>query len=233
VELTQIQPPAQILELGTGPGIATLPFAQLDFFLLGLEPNPEAADLAQKICVEYPRVTIQKTTFEEWEVEPERFEAILAATSWHWIASEISYPKAHIALKDQGWLILLWNTPPQISDEIYRQLDEIYQRLAPSIPAYARFETIESQAEHFRQFGQDIIKSGYFENLIYEDKVYKVIYSIEDYLALLSTLSVYIALESDKRTILFDQLGEALAKINGDYLELSYLSAFHLAKKRV
>jgi SAM-dependent methyltransferase len=166
VELTQIQPPAQILELGTGPGIATLPFAQLDFFLLGLEPNPEAADLAQKICVEYPRVTIQNTTFEEWEIEPERFEAILAATSWHWIASEISYPKAHIALKDQGWLILLWNTPPQISDEIYRQLDEIYQRLTPSIPAYARFETIGSQAEHFRQFGQDIIKSGSFEYII-------------------------------------------------------------------
>ncbi len=57
-------------------------------------------------------------------------------------------------------------------------------------------------------------------------------YSIDDYLTLLSTLSPYIALDSQQRDILFNDLRDALSKNLGDTIETSYLSAFHVAWKK-
>lgn len=55
-------------------------------------------------------------------------------------------------------------------------------------------------------------------------------YSIDDYLGLLSTLSPYIALETQQRKALFASLKAALEKHCGN-LQLSHLSAFHLVQK--
>jgi len=231
VELAQLFDRAHILELGCGPGIATLPFAQLGFSLHSLEPNQEAAQIAKDNCANYPNVEIQNISFEEWELEYDRFDAVLAATSWHWITPEVAYSKTVAALKENGWLILLWNTPPHPSDEICQRLDHVYDDLNSAIPIYARYEDRETHTEHFRKFGQDLIDSSCFKDLVYEYLVCEVTYSIDDYLALLSTLSAYIALESYQRDALFDQLKTQLEKVCGDLIPLSYLSAFHVAQK--
>ncbi len=232
VELAQLGPSAKILELGCGPGIATVPLAQLGFSLVSVEPNPEAANLAKQHCAEYPNVTVLNTTFEEWDAERDHFDAVIATTSWHWITSEIAYPKTHKVLKDQGHLILLWNTPPQLSYERYQPLEAIYQTLAPTMPIPARYETLENQQENFKYFGQEILGSGYFEKLDFDCKAYSLVYTITDYLALLSTLSPYIALEPETRTQLFEELATELSKTGSDRLDLTYLSAFHVAQKK-
>ncbi|MEE3719044.1 class I SAM-dependent methyltransferase [Tumidithrix elongata RA019] len=243
---THASVPAKILELGCGPGIATLPFAQLGFSMVSLEPNLEASQIAKENCAQYPNVEIQNISFEEWEVESgsmhpdreafpkeigNRFDAVLAATSWHWIPPEVAYPKTWTALKEKGALILLWNTPPQLSYEIYQDLDRVYQNLAPSIPPYARYEPVETQIDHFGKFGQGILDSGRFTNLVYDKLVCEVTYSLDDYLALLSTLSAYIVLDPETRNTLFEGLRAELEKICGDRLPLSYVSALHVAQK--
>lgn len=232
VDLAQLPANAHLLELGCGPGIATVPFAQLGFSLVSLEPNPEAFLLALQNCAPYPQVTIQNRTFEEWELERDRFDAVLAATAWHWFSPEIAYSKAAATLKEQGKLILLWNTAPQPTPEIYSALAEVYQRLAPALSSTACYEPRATQQEHLRNFSQDILTSGHFCNLIYEDATYSITYEIEDYLALLSTLSQYIALEPLMRNQLLEGLRTQLTKICGDRIPLSYLCAFHLAQKR-
>jgi len=110
VEVAQLPADAAILEVGCGPGTATIGFAQLGFSMVCLEPSLEACQLAQQNCASYSTVEIRNTTFEEWELETERFHALLAATSFHWVSPEIGYPKADAALQNNGFLILLWNT---------------------------------------------------------------------------------------------------------------------------
>lgn len=97
VELAQLPANAQILELGCGPGIATVPFAQLGFSMVCLEPSPESCQLARLNCAQYPNVEILNTTFEEWELEAERFNAVFAATSFHWMPPEIATSKSAAA----------------------------------------------------------------------------------------------------------------------------------------
>jgi len=228
VELAQLPQNAAILEVGCGPGTATTAFAQLGFSMVCLEPSQNSSQLAQQNCSPYPNVEIINTSFEEWPLEPGKFDAVLAATSFHWVSPEIGYSKAADALKDHCSLILLWNMTPQPEYEVYQRLHEVYQAQAPTLE---RYEEQEAQEKHLRRFGKAVIDSGRFQDLVSEQLRCDVTYSIDDYLTLLSTLSPYIALDSQQRNSLFTSLRETLEKHCGSSVEISYLSAFHVAKK--
>ncbi len=230
IELAQLQKDAIILEVGCGPGTATTVFARLGFEMVCLEPSQESCQLARLNCAQYPDVEIVNTTFEEWELEPKRFNAVLAATSFHWVSPEIGYPKAANALKDNGSLILLWNTAPLPNYEVYQVLNEVYQAQAPSLARY-HDEERGTQEENLRRFGQTVIDSGQFKDLVSEQLACEVTYSIDDYLALLSTLSPYIRLDPLYRNSLFEGLREVLERRCTRSIQVSYLSAFHIAQK--
>lgn len=227
VEVAQLQKDAIILEIGCGPGVATVRFARVGCSMICLEPSFEACELARQNCAPYPNVEIINTTFEEWKLETKRFNAVLAANSFHWLPPEIGYSKADAALQDNGSLILLWNMTPQPSYEIYQALNEVYQIQSPSL---GRYEERGTQEEILRSFGQNVIDSGQFKNLVSEQLACEITYSIDDYLALLSTLSPYIKLDPQKRDSLFEGLREVLERC-GRSIQVSYLSAFHIAQK--
>ncbi len=228
VEVAQLPSDAIVLEVGCGPGIATIAFAQLGFSMVCLEPSQEACCLARQNCAQCPNVEITNTTFEEWKLETERFHAVLAATAWHWVPPEIGYPKAAAALQENSSLILLWNMTPQLPYDVYQALHEVYQTQAPSL---ARYEDRETQEKILRGIGQNVIDSGYFKNLVSEQLACEVTYSIDDYLTLLNTFSPYMMLYPQKREALFEGLREVLERSYPSSIQLSYLSAFHIAQK--
>ena len=229
VELAKISKNTQILEIGCGPGTATTEFAKLGCSMVCLEPSREACDLARENCQGFANVEIINTTFEEWELQPNRFDIVLAATSFHWVSPELGYPKLEQILKDDGNLILLSNKEPQPSYEVYQILDEVYQKHAPSL---SRYEDRGTHERILRGLGENVVKSGLFRDLVFECMECDRTYSIDDYLTLLSTLSPYIVLDSQKRGDLFNDLREALVKNLGDTIETSYISAFHILWKK-
>lgn len=224
VTLAQLSSDATILEVGCGPGNATVAFAQFGFSMTCLEPNQDFCHLAQRNCTPYPKVKICNTSFEEWKLEANQFNAVLSANAFHWIPPEIGYSKAADTLQDSGFLILLWNMTPEPRYEVYQALKEVYQAYAPSL---VRYEGAETQAEILRGFGQDVINSGCFRELVTEQIACEVIYSIDDYLNLLSTLR---RLEPQTKELLFTGLREKLENF-GDSVHLSFLSAVHVARK--
>lgn len=224
IVLAQLSSDASILEVGCGSGNATVAFAQSGFLMTCLEPNQDFYRLAQRHCTSYPNVTVHNTSFEEWELEEKQFNAVLAANAFHWISPEIRYAKAASALRDDGFLILLWNLTPEPNHEIYQAVKEVYQVYAPSL---VRYEGAEVQSEILKRFGQEILDSGYFKEWVVEQTACEVTYGIEDYLKLLSTLR---RLEPQTKALLFAGLREKLEKF-GDSLQLSFLSAVHVARK--
>lgn len=180
--------------------------------------------LAQQRCAPYPNIAIHHTTFEEWEVPATQFDAVLAANSWHWLAPEIKYAKAAAALRKDGHLILLWNLTPELRAEVYQAIESVFQAHAPSL---ARYEGAEIQAEILQGFGQEILDSGYFDNLVIEQTASTVTYNIDRYLQLLSTFG---RLEPPAQELLFAGLRSQLAKF-GDRVQLSFLSAACIARK--
>lgn len=228
VEVAQLSFNSKILEVGCGPGTATVAFAPFGCSIVCLEPNPDFCQLAQQNCKPYPTVEIRNTSFEEWTLGAEKFDAVLAATSFHWIPPEVGYPKAADALRKDGYLILLWNKELQPRYEVYQTLSEVYQVHAPSL---ARYEPRETQEEILAGLGQIAIDSGHFKNLVSEQFLCEVTYSVNDYLTLLSTYSPYLKLDPKSRDALFESLKEKIEQNFGGTIQLSYLSAFHIAQK--
>jgi len=230
VELAQFSEYPTILEIGCGPGTATIAFAELGFSMVGLEPSQEACQLARQNCENYPDVEIVNTTFEEWELGERKFNAVVAATSFHWISPEIRYRKASHALKENGSLILLWNTPVLPNNEVYQALQPVYQTHNPSIAQYHVQERV-NQEENLRKFAEDVIDSGLFKDLVSEQVKCQVTYSIDDFLALLGTYSPYIALEPEKRIFLLDNLREVLENNCPRGIAGSYFSILQMMRK--
>lgn len=230
VEVAQLSPDAKILEVGCGPATATVDLAAMGFEMVCLEPNPDFYGLAQQTCSPYPNVAILNASFEEWPLEVGQFDAVLAASSFHWIPAEVGYSKATQALREGGHLILLWNKELQPSYEVYQQMEALYRVHAPALGD--RYEDRETQENVLRGLGQIVEDSGQFKQLMAGLVASEVTYSADDYLALLSTYSPYLKLDAHSREALFDRLRHTIERDFGGYLQLSYLSAFHVAQRR-
>lgn len=228
-EIAQLVPASNILEVGCGPATATVDFAQLGCSMLCLEPNPNFYKLARQNCRHYPKVEIRNTAFEEWMPEIGKFDAVLAASSFHWIPADIGYPKAARVLHPKGCLILLWNKELQPTYEVHQHLSAIYQAYAPSLD---KFEDTQTQEEILQGLGQMIADSGHFQNIVSGSVVSEVIYSTDEYLTLLKTYSPYLKLDPQTREALFSDLSSRIESDFGGRLQLSYISAFHIAQKR-
>ncbi|MCW6037023.1 class I SAM-dependent methyltransferase [Spirulina subsalsa FACHB-351] len=225
-----LTPGDSLLELGCGPGIATPAFAQKGLKITALEPSEAACAIAQQQCNPYPHVQILNSTFEEWPLPPQPFPAVLAASSFHWLSPHLRHQKAAQALSPEGSLILLWNIPPQPQapvQQIIRQVHEIY------LPELAEPIDPALHEQHVHQFGQQVIDSGYFDHLQTTQLLCEKNYTVEDYLALLHSLSQYIQLDPPTRDTLFHHLHLALTEQWGQPIPTTYLSLLHVAKKGV
>lgn len=227
IELAQLESRSTILEVGCGPATATTSFAGLGCSIVCLEPNPDFYQLAQQNCEPYPNVEIQNLSFEEWELETGKFDAVLAASSFHWIPPDVGYPKAADALRPDGNLILLWNKELQPQYDLYQQLSKIYQIHAPSLD---RYEDRATQEEILRGLGQMIADSGKFKDLVSGQVESQVTYTVDQYLMLLNTYSPYLKLDPLHKQALFEGLRHKIEQDFGGKIQLSYLSAFHIAR---
>jgi len=227
VEIAPLSANSLLLEVGCGPAIATPPFAALGCRMVCVEPNLDFYHLAQQTCTSYPNVELQNCSFEEWELLPQSFDAVIAASSFHWIPPEIGYPKAAAALRPDGHLILLWNKELQPRYEVYQQLTEVYQTHAPSL--HRTFEDRATQTAILDEVGQMAIASGDFKDLVAGQIEVEVTYTVDQYLLLLNTYSPYLKLEAQQKQALFAGLRQALEQ-NGDMVQLSHISAFHICR---
>jgi SAM-dependent methyltransferase len=219
---------SHLLEIGCGPGTATIAYAPHVASLLCLEPNPDFCHLAQHNCQAHPQVQIANWAFEEWPLQPSAFDAVVAASSFHWIPPELAYAKAAQALKPGGSLILFWNKELQPDYATYQALAPVYQRYAPHLD---RYETAQDHQRIFEGLGQIIVDSGYFKEIVFDSVKVEVTYAIDQYLMLLTTYSPYLKLSDSTREILFRELREVMESRCGNALNLSFVSAFHLARK--
>ncbi|MEN9518135.1 MAG: hypothetical protein RLZZ381_723 [Cyanobacteriota bacterium] len=215
-----------VLEIGAGVGIATVELAQLGAKIVCLEPSKSACAITRDKCATYSNVEVINTTFEEWELGQQKFDAVVAATSFHWVTPEVRYAKTAAALTDNGLLVLLWNTPPQPSYELYQSCQDIYQAHAPEL---FKYESHQDYQQNIGKIAQEAIASGYFQDLTTHQAIVTVTYTVDDYLTLLSTLSPYIRLASKQRDALFTELKTVLKRYK--QMQLSYLSLLQIAYK--
>src|SRR3954452_6234673 len=83
--LARLRPGSRVLELGCGTGQATVPLARSGFEVVAIELGAGLADVASRNLAAFPGVDIVNAAFEEWPLPPASFDAVVAATSFHWL----------------------------------------------------------------------------------------------------------------------------------------------------
>lgn len=127
IEFSSIPPLGRILEVGCGPGNATLPFAEHGYTVTAIELGARLAEIAKQRCTSYPRVHILHCAFEDWEVDRGAYDLAISADAFHWIPPEIGYPRLALALKNGGSAALFWNTTIFPDTEWAQKVDELYR----------------------------------------------------------------------------------------------------------
>lgn len=210
--LSGIPAGGRILEVGCGPGTATVAFARQGYRVLCLELGPRLAALAAHNCRACPQVEVRNLSFEEWEVEEGAFDLVFSAEAFHWIPPEIAYPKAARALKASGALALCWILYLDHDSELCRAIDEVYRERAPQIENPSRALT---PGWLIGQIGGNLERSGSYGEVTVRQYAASRVYRPEEYVGLLRTFSAHRELDGPTQQGLFEGIGEAIERFGG------------------
>ena len=137
-EIIGLGPGATILEIGAGTGQATVGLAALDVNVVAVEPGPVLADLLTRRVAAFPNVTVVTSRFEDWDVDDRPFDAVVAASSWHWLEPALRWSKTHALLKPGGWLALLGHVVVRDAGEpeVYAETADLHRMYASGHPGW-------------------------------------------------------------------------------------------------
>jgi len=226
LDVARLPAPGRILEIGSGTGIATLPFARRGYSILCLEPGENLAELARQKLRSYPDVRINLTTFEDWPPQAELFDLAISARAFHWTDPETRFQKTAGVLPEGGHLALFWNHNLPFPEPLNHELDQVYRQFAPELaggpsPGYqAGVQYWESEIQGSPEF--DLL----------EIKIYpwQAVYSTPQYLGLLNTYSDHLCLPEAQRQRLFSAIA-ALLERHGGKVEKPYQAELFIARK--
>ena len=218
---------SRTLEVGCGPGNATLPFARCGCAMTCLEPGSSLADLAREACKAYPNVNVLTCTFEDWTVEPGAFDLVFSAEAFHWIPPEIAYPKAGVALKPGGTLALTWILQGDPGAGLQAAIDAVYRQQSP--PLENPDKALDVQWAE-RQIRDNYHCAGCFTPVAVTRHAWTVSYTVEQYLQLFETFSAHAALEPQARLALFSALRGEISRFGEPILRRNEAILFQAKK---
>jgi SAM-dependent methyltransferase len=117
-----------VLDVGCGTGIAARQFQAAGATVLGVEPDPRMAEFARRGGID-----VEVARFETWKAAGRTFDAVVAATAWHWVDPVAGAAKAAQVLRPGGRFAAFWHAfepPESVSDAFV----VAFRRVAPDSP---------------------------------------------------------------------------------------------------
>jgi SAM-dependent methyltransferase len=225
VRLAHVPARGRVLEIGPGTGQATLPLARRGLEVLALELGASMARACRRNLAAFPMVTVLNTAFEDWPVETGAFDLVVSASAFHWVNPRIGFSHAARALKDSGYLALVWHFREDQADPLSLELHEVYESIGLK-PWRAR----PPEQRIARQL-QAVERSGRFGPVTVRRYPGARDYSTPDYIALLRTMSDHAILPAETRRRLFAGIRRVFAR-HGDVFTRRFISTLLLAKRR-
>ncbi len=227
LEVSGIGPAGRIVEIGAGPGKATLPFARRGYVMTCLEPGPAlAARLAEHVAP-YPRVLVEVARFEDWQLPEEPYDLLISGQAFHWVDPAVAYQKSANALRPGGWMATFWNKPvPEAEAEpMHGAILEAYREHAPHL--------IERGGKSITSHGdpaERIAESGRFDPALREVFPWQARHTPDHYTRLLRTHSDHRALAP----AVLDRLVDGVARVierEGGVFTVDHIAELYMARR--
>lgn len=170
VELAGLRPGASVVEVGPGTGQATRPLAERGLRILALELGANLAVRARQNLAAFEDVEVVATSYEDWDPGRERFGAVFACNSFHWVDPAIRFHKSAEVLVPRGCLIVL-ATPwviPDGADRFWWEVQDDYaavtgERVDPATKHPDRLEDLGAAVRAAARFEEPTIRRYPFE----------------------------------------------------------------------
>ena len=199
-----------LLEVGSGTGIASRLFLDRGVRLVGVEVDARMAELARR-----RGATVEVSTFESWDPAGRTFDVVTAAQAWHWVDPVAGADKAADVLRPGGRLAVFWNVgrPPA---DVASALDQVYARLAPGtegysvLLGYARDGGYTAESDGIRACRR--LTEPEFERFSWSRR-----YTRDEWLDQLPTHSDHAAMEPDLLAAVLAEVGAVLDRFGGGF----------------
>jgi SAM-dependent methyltransferase len=226
-----LAPGARLLEVGCGPGKATLPLAQRGFRITGVELGASLADAARENLADYPAVEVITANFETWQPAPGvAFDLVYAATAWHWIDPAVGCQRAWDRLRPGGHLAI-WSAThvsPDGGDPFFAELQDVYDEINEGMPPGERM----MRPAELPSAAAAIEATGLFEEASARWFDWEISYTADDYIRLLDTFSGHIAMADWQRDRLYSEIRRRLALRPDGLLRRHWGVVLDIARRR-
>lgn len=230
VRRTNLPCGSRVLEVGCGTGKATRPLASRGFRVTCVELGPELTARARRNLTGFADVEVVQGAFESWKPPAGvAYDAVVAATTWHWIDPDLRYRKAFDLLRPGGHLAF-WSAThvfPDSGDPFFRELQDVYEEIGEGLPPDAVWprpgELADERAE--------IEATGLFEDATITQFDWELTYNADQYIDLLNTFSGHIAMAPWQRERLYEEVRRRLSRRPDGLLRRHWGAALHIARR--
>jgi len=229
ISLSALKPDARLLEVGCGPGNATVLFAKRGYHLLGIELGERLAQYARQRCQSFHNTTIVQSAFEDYEIPQHSFDLAFSADAFHWIPPEIGYPKLINSLKETGSIALFWHIALDPQTDWSKAIDEIFQKRAPQFDNPQKSFTLEWLVgvikQNFREY------CG-IENVTVRSYNWSETVSADTFIKLLRTYSSHRDMSDELRGQLYTEIQNVINDFGGSVEKPMLTALFHAKGNR-
>jgi SAM-dependent methyltransferase len=220
---------AAVVEVGCGTGQATKRLARRGCRVVAIEPGGNLAAVARRNLESFPQVEIITASFESWEPQESRFDAVFVASSWHWIDPEVRYPKAARVLKPDGILAIVDNGHafPEGFDPFFTEIQRCYEAIGEP-----HLEWPPPRPEDEPDRRAEIERCGLFEVVAVKRHVWPVDYTADTYIDVLNTYSGHIGWDQSKRDKLYAEVRRLIGQRAEGRIRKHYLSILQVCRRR-
>lgn len=227
-ELADLVPGSRVLEIGCGTGQATVPMAERAYSIVAVELGRELAAVARRNLAAFASVRVEVAAFEDWALPAQPFDAVVAATAFHWLDPATRVSKSADALRSGGTLATIATHHIAGGDaRFFEQVQECYERWDPATPPGLHlerpdqipFDTAELRGSE--RFGPPVFRR-------YE---WNQTYSTSGYLDVLQTYSGHMLLPAELRTGLLACIAHLIDAGYGGSITKRYMTELRVAHR--
>ncbi|MFF4805571.1 methyltransferase domain-containing protein [Streptomyces sp. NPDC001351] len=233
VAITGMSDRSSVLEVGCGSGQATRSLAALGCSVTAVEPGADLAALARRRVASFPKAEVETSRFEEWDDRGRRFDALVAASSWHWVDPSVGWQRAHEVVSPGGWMALLGHVVVHRpgEPEVYAESADLHERFSPGNPDWGHPPLEDDVRTTDEGWGLVEDPGGLFGPTVV--RWYPTVQWLtgDGFADLLRSQSLYLRLDREVREPLLDAVAERIRTRMGDRAPRRYLSVLRVGRR--
>ena len=225
---SDVPSPADALEIGCGPGNASLPLLERGYRIHAVELGENLAAFARERLAAFP-FTVEVGKFEDATLSPSSVDLVVCSSAFHWLDRERALRQVVKVLRPGGALALIWGSARRTAedDRVEAALQPAYRAHAPEISR----EAVDRMAGTVEEIGKAVRETPELRN--FEERLFPQthVFDRQRYLETLATFSDHATMPEDRRARLFEAIGEIIDREFGGRVERHSMARLQLARR--